>query len=523
MLAAMARPADVLQDREGTIAERPLPVLVQAIFAAERTVALELRLRGLEKRIDFEDGTPVACRSNLLHETLGRFLVERGKIAEPQYQDCLQESARTGTRMGEILVARKLVTPFELYRQMQANLAHRILDAFRWTEARYRLLPEGDPPELALRMNPAQLVLTGVSGFLPFEVVATQLAFTDEQRFALCPNPAHALSALKLTPKEARLAQVLRGRPDFAAIVAQTGLEAEDALRRLYALAVLGIVAFAEQVPVEASPGSAAGAPAARTTAPSTSPQAIPAPPTASEGEDDAGDPALRDALVIAYLDHRGKDPFRILGVGEDASAADLRRAFLGLSDRFAPLRFRSPDLREKAEALLLALARAYGALSDPEQLALWRKRRAAASQDAARRAPAAEQFRIATDLLDAGAQFAEGKRRLEAGNARGALEYFQYAFDIEPRPLHRAHLGWARWLVDPGGNARPALQELAEAARADAGCAEAFFFAGEIHRARGEHAEAEEAYRLAHRASPSDRRAQELALEMMRARKRQR
>jgi hypothetical protein len=42
----------------------------------------------------------------------------------------------------------------------------------------------------------------------------------------------------------------------------------------------------------------------------------------------------------------------------------------------------------------------------------------------------------------------------------------------------------------------------------------------GEIHRARGEHAEAEEAYRRASRANPQDRRAQELALEMMRARK---
>ena len=131
-----------------------------------------------------------------------------------------------------------------------------------------------------------------------------------------------------------------------------------------------------------------------------------------------------------------------------------------------------------------------------------------------------AEQFRIATDLLDAGAQFDEGQRRLQAGNPRSALDYFQFACDIEPRALYRAHLGWARWLLDPERNARLALHELDEAARADAGCAEAHFFAGEIRRARGEHAEAEEAYRRAARANPRDRRAQELALEMMRARK---
>jgi hypothetical protein len=43
-------------------------------------------------------------------------------------------------------------------------------------------------------MNPAQLVLTGCAGFVPFEVVASQLAFTDDQRFALAPRPPHALA-----------------------------------------------------------------------------------------------------------------------------------------------------------------------------------------------------------------------------------------------------------------------------------------------------------------------------------------
>lgn len=514
-----AGPEPILRQREGTLVERPLPVLIQAIFAAERTLALELRLRNLEKRIFFEDGSPVACRSNLLHETLGKFLVARGKIAEEQYQEALRESVQGGARMGEVLVGRKLVTPFELYRQMQANLAHKILDAFRWAEATYRLLPETEPAELALKVNPAQLILTGVSAFMPFEAVASQLPFTDEQRFALVPGPQRALEGLKLAPKEARLVQLLRGRPDFGALVAQTGLGVEEVLRRIYALTVLGLAAFAEEVPVEIPAATGAWPP---TAALAGAAGPTPGAPGPAADDPDGDDPELRDALVTAYLQHRGQDPFQVLGVGEAASAADLRRAFLAVADRLAPARFRSADLREKAEALLCAAARAYGALADPDQAALWRKRRAAAAERA--RGPArpstAEQFRIATDLLDARTQFAEGKKRLEAGNPRSALDHFQYACDIEPRPLYRAHLGWARWLVDPQRNGRLALQELSEAARADAGCAEALFFSGEIHRARGEWAEAEEAYRRASRANPGDGRSQQLALEMMRARK---
>ncbi len=190
---------------------------------------------------------------------------------------------------------------------------------------------------------------------------------------------------------------------------------------------------------------------------------------------------------MTAYLDHRSKDPFDVLGVREDVPGTELRRTFLTLADRFSPLRFRSPDLKEKAEALLAARARAYGALADPDQAAIWRKRRAAAAERArgASRPSTAEQFRISTELLDASSQYQEGLRRLAAGNARGALEQFQFAADIEPKPLTRAHLAWARYLVDPERHARLALGELADVARTEPGCARAHFFTGEILRAR--------------------------------------
>ena len=162
-----AAPATVLAPREGSLTDAPLPLLLHALHCEGRTVTLELKLRGLEKRIQLEGGSPVACRSNLLHETLGRFLVEKGKLTEERYQQALQGSVQTGKRMGEWLVAQGAIQPFELYRLMQANLATRILDAFRWSEATWRLTGESEAAELALKMNPAQLVLTGVCGFSP--------------------------------------------------------------------------------------------------------------------------------------------------------------------------------------------------------------------------------------------------------------------------------------------------------------------------------------------------------------------
>ena len=130
------------------------------------------------------------------------------------------------------------------------------------------------------------------------------------------------------------------------------------------------------------------------------------------------------------------------------------------------------------------------------------------------------EQFRIKTDLLDASTQFAEATRRLEAGNYRGAMEYFQFATDIEPTGTHRAHLAWARYLVDPARNAKLVLSELGGLQKQEPGCNRAWYFAGEIQRALGQYGDAEESFKRAYKTDLGDKKSQQLAIEMMRAKR---
>jgi hypothetical protein len=489
------RREDILRSREGNLGDTPLPVLLVAILRDARTCTLELRLRQLEKRIVFEDGSPVACSSNLLHETLGKFLVEKGRLTEAQYQAALAESISTGVQMGELLVLRQLLSPFDLYKQLQANLAMRILEAFRWSDAKWRLGGDAEASTSALRMNPAQLILTGTSSFLPFDTVATHLTFSDDERFAAPHTPPAWTEGLKLSGKDARFLNVLRGRPTFDELMAQSGLEVEPALRKLYAFTLLGLADFARQVPEQppAAPSPPPSAPA-------------PAAPPAQAFADE--DPGTRDALVAAFLEHRSRDPFSLLGVPEDASPGALRQAFLDLAARFAPVRFRTPELREKAEALLVAYARAFAVLVDPEQLALWRERRRAleAKKKGQAGQSAREAFRIRTDLLDARTQFDEARRRLGQNDPRGALEYFEYACDIEPRPLYRAWRAWSRYLLDPARHGRLAVEELSAVCREEDPGDEPFGFLGEVHRGMGDLPEAEAAFRRAFKLNPARR-----------------
>jgi len=498
---------ETLKAREGTLAKTPFALLLHALLVEERTCTLELTLRNLNKRIIFEDGAPVGCTSNLLHETLGKYLVGKGKLTEDAYQATLAESVSTGKQMGALLVEKQLLSAFELFRHLQANLALKILDVFRWTDATWRLGPETDPGT-PIRMNTAQLVFTGCAQ-LPDQTLAAHFPLPGTQRLALVPGVASPQEELKLSPKDMRVLQLLKARPALREVLATPGLDHALVHRRLFAWCVLGMVDLAERV--DAMPPPAAP--------PKPTPPPEPPKPEGLPYLDD--DERAKNVLAGEFLAHRGRDPFDLLGVPVTVQAPALQKAFLAKVESLPPQRFRTPELKQKAEALLLAWARAFGALSEPESFALHRKRREVAEERLKGhfRPGAAEQFRIRTDLLDADTQFAEGRERFAAGNYEAAAEFFEYACDIEPRGRFRAYLLMARYRLAPDSLSPRLLEELQDACNAEPTCEEAWGFCGDIALALGDGTAAEEAYRKAYKLNPDQKRYADAIRDVLRAR----
>lgn len=506
---------EVLKQPGGTLKEVPFPVLLHALLVEERTGTLELKLRNLEKRIAFEDGAPVECASNLLHETLGKYLVAKGKLTEPQYQAALGESASTGKALGGVLVEKKLVAPFELFRHLQSNLAHKILDVFRWQDASWKLLPPS-PVATPIRMNSAQLIFTGCAQLADEQVDALLPLGPAEKVVAVAEVGEAAQGELKLSAKDTRLLQRLKSGATVDELCAGLGLERAVVLRRLTAFFLLGRA--------KVSDGTApAPSPAAAPAPPPSAPVPAPPPPAAPAGlpflDEDAG---AKDLLGSELLSFRGKDPFDLLGVTPDVQPTALQRAYLARAGALPPGRFQSAELRQKAELLAVAYARAFGALCEPEGLLLHRRRREVAREAAqnARRSTAAEHFRIRTDLLDASTQFDEGLKLFNAGNVGGALKYFEYACDIEPKARFRAYLALARTQSDPVRLGPKALAELGELCAAEPACEEAWAFRGDLARGLAQPALADECYRKAYALNPQQKRYAEALQQLARGRK---
>jgi hypothetical protein len=522
---------EISQLREGSLAGVPFAPLLLAHAQQRHTLVLELRRRQVWKRILLEDGVPVDCRSNLAHETLGRYMVLEGKLGEEEFTASLSKSAARGVPMGEVLLENGLVTPVELFRILQANLAKKLLDLFTWNEGELRWLEEPPHSASSLKVKVPQLILTGVTRFAPQEEVDMSVGPLVGTRLVLNPRPPFPLEEIRLNPRQAQLAEALRPGRRMGELAEATGLPVDEITRLLYALCVLGVVVAADTVPKELIGAAPPLRPALSATGSIPLPSlSAPVPPEPEKPSAIAALPAVpaapvppppialavppqdlerrRNEIMQAYLSYRRLDAFDLLNVPEEAPAQVIDERFLAFSRRFAPWALDHPELAamaERAQDLFLAGARAYGELCDREQRSTLLFRRKTLRDERAKK-PAAS-FAIKTDLLDAEAQYRKGKALLEADKPREALVLLEFAADCDPQNgVYAAETAWCRFVVSSSYAGR-SLRELTETLRRDPNCGLAELYTGEIHRRLGQAAEAEPHLRRALKLMSPDRR----------------
>jgi hypothetical protein len=503
--------ADQLQEiarlREGNLPEVPVAPLLLAHALQQRSMVLEVRRRQVWKRIILENGVPVDCRSNLTHETLGRYMVLEGKLTEEDFTACLSRSAARGVPFGEVLLEHGLVTAVDLFKILQANLAKKLLDLFTWKEGEFRWLDEPPVSESSLKIKLPQLIVTGVTRFAPQEEVDMSVAPLVGKKLVLHPSPPVPLEEIRLNPRQSQIIEALRppGRR-MGELAESTQLPVDDITRVLYALSILGVVAPADTVPKDLTATGAFPRPVLTPPPSAPTPAPVPAPAPVAAGPSPQEIERRRNEIMQAYLSYRRQDAFDLLGVPEDGTMPVFEEKFLDFTRRFSPWTLEGqPDLAEKARDLLLTGARAFSELADVEQRNTLLFRRKTLRDERARK-PAAS-FAIKTDLLDAEAQYKKGKALLEAGKPREAVVQLEFAADCDPQnSLYAAELAWCRFLVSTAFAGR-SLQELQETLRRDPNCGIAAYYAGEIHRQAGDPEQAENYLRRAIKLMSPDRR----------------
>ncbi len=507
----------ISQQREGDLSITPFALVLRALAEHQRTAVLEIHKGPLTKSIVLENGVPVDCESNLAHERLGRFLVSLGRLSEADFASSFSEALKEEVPLGQVLVRRKLLAPTELYRLLQQNLAKKLLDGFSWHEGTFQI--HTDAPEVAspLKVRVHQLILTGVMRFASQSQIDLVVMGLLGKKLAIPPEPPPALHTMRLSIAQQRLLGSLTDSPkELSQLAGDIGLAPEELSRIIYAFGLLGQVVLDEDVERLRREASARS-PDAGKPGEDLSTQVIQIPIANARVLEE-------EELVQAFLAHRRKDAFELLGLQEESTTADLETAFLDYSARVQPWAYKpGKGLREKAKDLFLAGVAAYSTLSRVEGRREVIERRRAARQAAGAGSKQVGPQRIKTDLLDSEAQFDKGKQLMKAGNYREALQYLEFAVDCDPQNgMYRAELAYDRYMADPS-RAESCLTGLEEARRIDPNCGLAYFYAGEILRDLQRFDEAEPLLQAAIKPMSPDRRPIDALRELTRQSKKKR
>jgi hypothetical protein len=508
----------ISQMTKGDLGEIPFPVLLQALAVHKRSVVLSIERRQLKKEIVLENGIPVECHSNLLQDTLGKFMVARGALNDEQNHQVLSQSATTGQPFVDILVADGLINASELYKILQQNLAKKLLDGFSWRSGKFQV--SGDLPQVysPLKVKAPQLVLTGISKFAPEDEIAEAIAGLEGKRILINPRPPFPLKELRLTKDHQEILGLVSLGKTTEELEAESGMEKAKVLRLLYSLAVIGVALPEDWIArdaIEATPDmDFAGEPELEEAAPSPA-SAGPAPsetaPHVAVTTPVVDVDKLRNEIMEAYLLHRKQDAFDLLGVADDATRDQVDAAYLAFCKKYAPWNMSQPGLEslvEKASDVFIAGGRAFGELCNPETRNSLVARRNSAFKEKLVPEEARNAFAIKSNLLDSETQFNKGIELMKAGELADAIEQLQFAYDCEPQNSeYRAELAFCKYLKDPEIERDNSLQDLRETLRIDADSGLALYYAGMIFGEIGDFTNAEPFLQKAIKLMKPDRR----------------
>jgi hypothetical protein len=199
-----------------TVAELPLPVALERVFIGRATGLIVLEARQGRHVVYVREGYPVAVELPGSFELLGRVLVEMKFLDETTFQTTIASMPPPGTRYGELLLERGLITEDQLRQALKAQVRRKLHRLFFLTDASVAFSVEEHAEGLqrneSLRVHPWRANYHGVrsawnadrlrGALVPIagRKLRTQLSPEDLARFGLGAEDGRAASLLRGAP-----------------------------------------------------------------------------------------------------------------------------------------------------------------------------------------------------------------------------------------------------------------------------------------------------------------------------------
>ncbi|HVQ39884.1 MAG TPA: DUF4388 domain-containing protein [Pyrinomonadaceae bacterium] len=147
----------------GNLSTMHVSDLLQFMASGRKTGMLKFDRGKIVKEIYFDKGLIIGSHTNDPKEYLGQLLIHYGKLDEAKLRTALQVQRDSGGRLGEILIATRVLTEAEVAEILRIRTLDIIYDLFIWEEAHFELHDNASPPPYFIRISvePTKVIMDG--------------------------------------------------------------------------------------------------------------------------------------------------------------------------------------------------------------------------------------------------------------------------------------------------------------------------------------------------------------------------
>ncbi len=408
---------------KGELAQKPVAELIREIGEASASGALRLSRDRAKAVVYFENGDVAFAASNIRTHRLLEFLKRTGILDESAAGSFAPKA--TDDEVLNILVQSRRIRADRVGTIRAGHVAEVLRGVLLWIDGDWQFDPRvriaGDT---RVAIDVGRLLLESTR-HLPATYLSSRFADTSEQLELAQANGQQP----SLLPAEAFVLSRINGPTTVNELLSVSGMNEEETLQSLYALAICGVVKRAAWATPQFE--GSAGAKVA-----------VKSEDGADEQLDTLEDFFARAELAATYYD--------LLGVGHQASADEVKNAYHSLARRFHPDRFHQADakLRNQIESAFARVAQAYDVLGDQSSRTTYDAQFAVPTSPSTSKAASSEGAPAspqATTESRAESSFQKGVAATNQRQMQQAIRFFAEAASIEPRcARYRAEYGRA-------------------------------------------------------------------------------
>ena len=399
----------------GTVTGMTISHLFLDLRAAKKTGIVFFEDETFSRKVYFKDGDVVFSSSNTDEDRLGKCLLRAGKITNAQFDASAELAKKTNKKQEAVLVELGFITPHDLVDGVRLQMQEIIYGLFSCRSGSYQfhegLLPLADITPL--QMSTQSLILEGIRR-LDWQTVRKTL---PPLKTILHPaaKPSGLFQEAAFSHDQRTVLSLIDGKRSIEDICSLAGGGDFNTLKAIYfflcvRLAQAGKMQTDEDRTPEHRPAHTAA-------------------PRAEERPDESEAHSTRLMLQRAFEQMEGQNHYQVLGVSEQATAREIKKAYFTLAKLYHPdkhLHLDLHDMKANLEALFSKLTEAYNTLSS----------QAARDEYDLSRIKGARKVEFEEDKTDrTGAainQFNRGLKEYKAGNFWGAVEAFQWASRLD-------------------------------------------------------------------------------------------